>query len=140
MQYYSVLWPIHGTLMAFAFLAMLVSMSVARYGKKSITGWYRKHKWINLVGAIGAAAAMIIAGLMVSLSHGFHLVSTHAVLGLFTFLCIVITPIVGFGILSRKVKPALKKKVRYIHHWLGRLTLVLMAVTIYYGLSISGLI
>lgn len=140
MQYYSILWPIHGTLMALAFLAMLVSMFIARYGKKKITGWYQKHKWTNLLGAIGAAVAMIIAGVMVSLSHGVHLVSSHAVLGVITFLLIVITPIVGFGIRSPKVKPVLKKKVRYIHHWLGRITLVLMAVTIYYGLSMSGLV
>lgn len=140
MQYYSVLWPIHGTLMALAFLAILTSMFIARYGKKKVSGWYGKHKWTNLIGSIGAAVAMIIAGVMVSLTHGLHFVSTHAVLGGITFLLIVITPIAGFGIRSRKVKPALKKKVRYIHHWLGRLTLVSMAVTIYYGLSISGLI
>jgi len=140
MQYYTVLWPIHGILMALAFLAMLLSMFIARYGKQKITGWYKKHRMINLIGVIGAAIAMIIAGGMVSLSHGMHIASAHAVLGVITFLLIVITPIAGFGIRSRKVEPSLKKKLRYIHHWLGRLVLVLMAVTIFYGLRISGMI
>ena len=139
MQTYSVLWPVHGALMALAFLLMLAATLIARYGKKK-RWWYSAHKWMNISGALGAALAMIIAVIMVSLAHGYHLVSTHAILGAITFLFIVITPLLGFSIRSRRVKPAYKKKIRIFHHWSGRITLVLMAVTIYFGLQISGLL
>ncbi len=136
---YSVLWPIHGILMGLAFFLMLAAMLIARYGKKK-RWWYTVHKRLNITGSLGAVAAMVIAVIMVSLSHGIHLASTHAVLGAVTFLFIVLTPLLGFGIRSRRVKPAYKKKVRTVHHWFGRITLVLMAVTLYFGLRISGLI
>jgi Kef-type K+ transport system membrane component KefB len=125
--------------MGAAFITMLAAMFIARYGKKK-RWWYTVHKRMNIGGAVAAAAAMIIAVIMISLSHGYHLVSLHAILGAVTFLFIVLTPLIGLGIRSRKVKPVYKKKIRILHHWFGRATLVLMAVTIYFGLRISGLL
>jgi Kef-type K+ transport system membrane component KefB len=139
MQTYAILWPIHGVLMGLSFLLMLTAMLIARYAKKR-RWWYTVHKRLNITGALGAAVALIIAVVMVSLSHGYHLLSTHAILGAVTFLFIVVTPFFGFAIRSRKVPPARKKAVRHIHHWLGRTTLLLMAVTIFFGLSISGIL
>jgi hypothetical protein len=125
--------------MSLAFLLMLTSMVIAMK-KRRFRGWYPVHKWMNIGAAVGALAAMVIAYVMVASSHGYHLISRHAVLGAVTFLFIAVTPFLGLGIRSRKVKPAHKKMVRTLHRWFGRLTLALMAVTIVLGLRISGLI
>src|SRR6056297_278720 len=139
MSIYSVLWPIHGVLMGIAFVLMLTAMSIARYQKKK-RWWYQVHKRLNLIGAVAAVIAMVIAVIMVSLSHGVHIASLHALLGLLTFILVIATPIIGFGIRSQRVKPKFKKQVRIVHHWLGRITLLSMAVTIFFGLQIAGLI
>ena len=139
MSIYSVLWPIHAVLMGIAFVLMFTAMGIARYQKKK-RWWYTLHKRLNLIGAVAAVIAMVIAVIMVSLSHGVHIASLHALLGLLTFILVIATPIIGFGIRSQKVKPKFKKQVRIVHHWLGRITLLSMAVTIFFGLQIAGLI
>ena len=139
MSIYSVLWPIHAVLMGLSFVLMLTAMSIARYQKKK-SWWYTLHKRLNLIGAGAVVTAMVIAVIMVSLSHGVHIASLHAVWGVVTFALVIATPIIGFGIRSRKVKPTYKKQVRVLHHWLGRITLLSMAVTIFFGLQIAGLI
>lgn len=136
---YSTLWPIHAVLMGIAFVLMLTAMIVARYQKKK-PWWYPVHKRLNLIGAGAAVIGIMIAVLMVSLSHGVHLASLHALLGLLTFILVIATPLIGFGIRSRRVKPKFKKQVRIVHHWLGRITLLSMALTIFLGLQLSGLI
>ncbi|MDZ7794796.1 MAG: hypothetical protein U5P10_14240 [Spirochaetia bacterium] len=95
---------------------------------------------MNLIGAGAVVTAMVIAVIMVSLSHGVHIASLHAVVGVLTFALVIATPIIGFAIRSRKVKPTYKKQVRIVHHWLGRITLLSMALTIFLGLQLSGLI
>ena len=139
MSTYSVLWPIHAVLMGLSFLLMFTAMSIARYQKKK-RWWYTIHKRLNLIGAGAAAIGMVIAVIMVALSHGVHIASLHAVLGVLTFILVIVTPIIGYGIRSPKVNPTYKKQVRIVHHWLGRFTLLSIALTIFFGLQIAGLI
>jgi hypothetical protein len=118
---------------------MFTAMSIARYQKKK-RWWYTIHKRLNLIGAGAAAIGMVIAVIMVALSHGVHIASLHAVLGVLTFILVIVTPIIGYGIRSPKVNPTYKKQVRIVHHWLGRFTLLSIALTIFFGLQIAGLI
>jgi len=139
MSVYSLLWPIHAVLMGVSFLGILTASFIARYGTKK-RWWFSVHKGINIGSASGVAAAIGIAAVMISLTHGYHLSNLHAITGLITFMLIILTPVQGFGIRSEKVKPEIKKKLRIAHRWSGRITLLLMAVTIYFGLTLAGIV
>jgi hypothetical protein len=134
---YSVLWPVHAILMGAAFLAMLIGMFISRYGKGK-KWWFKTHRWLGRGGSMGALVALILSVVMISFTHGAHLSSLHAVLGAITIVLLLITPFLGARMMKREAKN--KKAVRIVHRWMGRATLVMMAVTILFGLRISGLI
>ncbi len=123
--------------MGLSFLAMLTGMFISRYGKGK-KWWLKTHRRLGTGGGIGALVALVIATIMVSVSHGYHLSSSHSIVGLITIVFIIITPLIG----SRMLKPKAsgKKVLRVIHRWIGRITLVLMAVTVLFGLRVSGIL
>ena len=137
MNIYSILWPIHAVLMGLSFLAMLTGMFISRYGKGK-KWWLKTHRGLGTGGGIGAVIALVIATIMVSVSHGYHLSSPHSIIGLITIVLIILTPLIG----SRMLKPKAsgKKVLRVVHRWIGRVTLVMMAATILFGLRIAGII
>lgn len=140
MDTYSILWPIHAILMGAAFLLILGGMLISRYGKKK-KWWLKTHKSFESIGSIGAVAALILAVIMIAATHGYHLSKTHSIFGLITVILLLGTPFMGYWMTNPKGgKAELKKKLRIIHRWVGRVTILLMAVTIIFGLQLAGIL
>jgi protein-S-isoprenylcysteine O-methyltransferase Ste14 len=137
---YSILWPIHAILMGVSFLLILSGMMISRYGKKK-KWWLKTHRSFGSIGSIGAVAALILAVVMISVTHGYHLSNTHGIFGLITVVLLLVTPFMGYWMTSPKGGSAeVKKKLRVIHRWIGRVTILFMAVTTIFGLQLSGIL
>ena len=133
---YSELWRVHAILMSASFVLMVVGMILSFLkGKK----WrLNVHKNLSMIGAVFGIAALGIAVYMISANYGVHFSVFHSIIGIITLAFIVLTPFFGFAML--KTKKWDKKRLRQVHLWIGRGTLVLMAVTIIAGLRLVGII
>lgn len=132
---YTILWQVHAVLMAAAFLAMTagVIINLRFRGRK----WRLKyHRMLGGGGASLGLVALILAVVMIQSAGGYHLRSTHAVIGALTFLLMMTVPALGASL--KKVKN--KKRVKKVHAVLGFTVLTLMAVTIYLGLRYVGIL
>ena len=135
---YSALWPVHAILMGTSFALMLTGTLLAMFNRGK--AWRIKvHKNLNMSGSIAGIVALSIAVYMIRVSFGTHFSVIHSIIGLITLILIVITPLMGMGILKMKSVEN-KKKLRAIHPWIGRITLVLMIVTIDLGLRQVGIL
>jgi len=135
---YSELWPVHAIFMGTSFALILTGTLLSMFSRGK--AWrIRVHKNLNMIGSIAGIVALGIAVYMIRVSFGTHFSVIHSIIGLITLMLMVITPIMGMGILKVK-SVANKKKLRTIHPWIGRITLVLMAVTIVLGLQLVGIL
>lgn len=131
------MWPIHAILMGVSFLGMLAGVIIRLTAKKQ-KWWYKTHHGLGYLGAIGAAAAIILAIIMISLTHDIHLGTFHSIIGAVTLFFIFASFII---ILFFKVaKKEAKKGIRITHRVVGWITFPLMIVTIILGMQIAGLI
>lgn len=139
MGVYSVLWPIHAILMGVSFAAMATGIIIAVFLKKK--KWRLEvHKNLGYGGAICAVAALVLAVVMISLTHGAHISSIHAIFGTITIVFIIIAPALATIMYKSKAKPQTKKGLRIVHIYVGVIALALMTVTIFFGLRIAGII
>ena len=131
------MWPIHAILMGVSFLGMLAGVIIRLTAKKQ-KWWYKTHHGLGHVGALGAAAALILAIIMISLTHDMHLGTFHSVVGAVTLVFVFASFIII--LFFKGVKKEAKKGIRIAHRIVGWITLPLMIVTIIFGLQIAGLI
>ncbi len=132
MDMYSVFWRIHAILMGAAFAAMLTGFIIARAGRKT-KWWFKVHRGLGSGGAGGALAALALAVVMISLTHGFHFGNAHTIVGIIAMFFITLTFILPA--LFRRVKKEAKLPLRRIHKASGALSLGLMAASIVLGLT-----
>ncbi|HAK46387.1 MAG TPA: hypothetical protein DCO79_10785 [Spirochaeta sp.] len=132
---YGVLWRIHAILMSSSFIALAAGIVISILYKKR--KWrYKAHQRLGIYAGTSGLTALILAGIMVQAYSGYHLNSTHAILGLTSGLLLILTPIAGL----RMKKAVNKKRLRLIHRILGGLTAVMMLITILLGLGYTGII
>ena len=131
---YSILWRVHGILMASSFIAMsaAISLSLGRKGKK---GTFQTHRGLGIYAASAGITALLIAFTMVQLSGGSHMSGFHAYMGVVTILLLAVTPL--FMILK---KARTRKSLRKTHKILGFTTLFFMGINLYSGLNMMGII
>ena len=132
---YTILWQFHGILMTAAFLFMTagVIINLRFKGKK----WRLKyHRMLGGIGSSLGLIALVLAVLMIQTAGGYHLRSTHAVIGALTFLLMMTVPALGASL--KKVKN--KKSVKKVHATLGFTVLTLMVITIILGLRYVGIL
>ncbi|UCG68420.1 MAG: hypothetical protein JSV09_11475 [Thermoplasmata archaeon] len=129
-------WLIHAALLTVGFLLMLTGVIIAKAFKKR-KWWLKTHKMLGIVGAILSILGLIMGFIMVQLSSGEHFRVPHAYVGFLAIIFAVLT--LGLGFAQFKVKKN-RKKIRMIHRWSGRITLVLMLLNIIFGLSLVGII
>lgn len=136
-SWYSSLLPVHAALMVAAFSCFLISALLPIIGTR-LKGWYRLHTWISAAGAVLMIPALVISYAMVSLSGGPNFRVPHAYLGI--LVAAVLLLLLGLAFIRNSVEIERKKQVRFIHLWLGRLLVILMALNILAGLYTAGLL
>jgi len=93
--------------------------------------WLTAHKRAGYAGAIFVLLGLITALYMVSLYEGEHFIVLHANLGLLSVFCAVLTPTLGRMQFIFRQKAAM---IRPLHRWSGRITIIILFVTILSGL------
>jgi len=125
---------IHSVLMGSGFLLLASGVFIAMRQRKQ-RWWFKTHRLLGMIGAgtllLGWAAAVF----MVARTSGEHLQGPHAWLGIVTVLAAVVTACLGW--LQYRIK---KRPIRIIHHWTGRATLLIQAVTIVLALRLVGIL
>jgi hypothetical protein len=133
---YGTLWPVHALLMITGFLCFLAGALFPAF-LKGRSGWFRYHTRLAAAGAVFTVAALAIAFSMVSLSGGPHIRVPHAYLGL--LLLAVLLATASLALLRKRARPYTMQVIA-AHRWMGRILLVLMAVTIVSGLFTAGIL
>lgn len=123
-------WPYHMIMVLAGFISLTGGAFTARYLKQR-KGWLRLHKELALIGVISILTGLSIAAYMVSAYMETYFVQEiHAYLGASVFVLIIVTPILG--LLQFRSKD---KRIRTIHRWSGRITIMLMLFTIFAGIQ-----
>ena len=125
------LWIVHPLAMSCAFVMLVCGIVIARYLK-------RKRWWAVAHASVQAAGiAFVVAGIYVMISvigKGSHFNVPHAYFGLVALACLLLTA--AGGIIAQTV-PAITGKVRPIHRLAGRISTVLVLLTIVSGIIIT---
>lgn len=121
-------WPYHALLVSTGFVVLFAGMLAVRYMKNK-RWWLKAHQSLALLGAFITLAGFATAVFMVRIYLGtFFVNEMHAFLGFTIAAMVVLTPILGFMQFRTK-----DKRVRLIHRWAGRITIVLMLTNIIGG-------
>jgi hypothetical protein len=129
-------WIFHAVFMSLGFILLIVGIVIAKAMRKK-AWWLKTHKIVTSLGATLVIVGIGFGIYMVSISHGQHLRLPHTYLDIITIIFILITVRLGFSQLKAKEKAP---KISMIHRWLGRITMVVMLVSILSGLMIAGVI
>lgn len=130
-----VYWPYHVVLMSAGFVLLLVGFFIARVRKTGT--WYKTHMILEVAGCACIITALFIGVFMVSLSGLPHLRNLHELLGVAIGILISMTITIGYFI---KRANRSKTIIRMSHRWLGRISIVLIAINIVLGLLILSVI
>ncbi|HPD75202.1 MAG TPA: hypothetical protein P5217_01660 [Methanoregulaceae archaeon] len=130
------LFPVHAILMTLGFLFFLAGALFPAL-RKGRHGWLFHHQILASAGTILSLFAFAAAYLMVGSFGGPHVRVPHAFLGILVIALIVATFLLGF--FRTRLKPYTLQAIA-AHRWMGRVLLLLMALTIVSGLFTAGLI
>jgi hypothetical protein len=132
------LWPLHAAFMIIGLVLLILGICVAKTMKKK-SWWYKVHKRLNIAGSGSSIIGLIIAIYMVQDAGTGHLRVPHTFLGLITILLLIISPILGTSIMKSGGSTNIDTK-KSIHRWVGRLTMLLLVITIFSGLILVEVI
>lgn len=123
---------LHAGFMIVGFLSMVTGASAAMFMRRK--GWWlRFHKGAGFFGTFCVLSGFVAAVSMIALSAGEHFRITHHYVGLITAAIAVFTLLLG--IVQFKVKDQ-AARIRSIHRWSGRFTLLMAFVAVGSGLLI----
>lgn len=125
---------LHAGFMAGGFALMAVGVIIAMR-LRARRWWLKTHRRLGMWGTATAVIGLAAAITMVTLSAGQHLRGLHPVLGSITVLAAVVTP--TLGALQLRLR---NKKIRTVHRWSGRITIILGAGAIVTGLHLAGIL
>lgn len=126
----------HMLLMALGTLCFISGVGTAVFFRKK-RNWLKFHKNFNSAGFMALCAGGIMAFTYVALEkNGKHLNGIHQIVGFIAFVLIFVTLILGFY----QFKAENKIAVRTTHHWLGRLSLLLVIINVVLGLKLAKII
>jgi hypothetical protein len=126
----------HALFMTGGFLLMTTGVTIAVLMRKK-RWWLTAHKRTGYSGSAFVLLGLITALYMVSLYEGEHFTVLHAYLGLFSVFCAVLTPTLGrLQFIFRQQAVT----IRPIHRWSGRITVIMLFVTILSGLFHAGIV
>jgi len=126
----------HALFMTVGFLLMTTGVIIAMLMRKK-KWWLTAHKGAGSAGVTFVLLGLITALYMVSLYEGEHFAVLHANLGLLSVFCAVLTPTLG------RMQFIFRQKagtIRIMHRWSGRITMIILFVTILSGLNHVGIV
>ncbi len=123
---------LHAGFMIIGFLSMVTGASAAMFMRRK-AWWFRFHKGAGFFGTYCILAGVVASVSMIALSAGEHFRITHHYVGLITAAVGVCTLLLG--IVQFKVKDQ-AARIRSIHRWSGRFTLLMAFVAVGSGLLI----
>jgi hypothetical protein len=127
---------VHAGFMLAGFLSMMTGASAAMFLRRK-RWWLRLHKTAGILGPFAVLVGLASVIFMVSLSGERHFNVTHAYIGAMTAAFAAVTPVLGT--LQFKMKSH-STKIRIMHRWSGRFTLLSAIITIVTGLRIIGIL
>jgi hypothetical protein len=127
---------VHAGFMLAGFLSMMAGALAAMF-LRSKRWWLRLHKTAGVLGVLCVLMGLAAAIFMIILSGGEHFSVTHAYIGAMTAAFAAVTP--ALGTLQFKIKSH-STKIRIMHRWSGRITLMFAIITIITGLMIFGVL
>lgn len=130
------LFPVHAALMTLGFICFFTAAVFPAF-RKGKPGWLRHHQTLASAGTLLSLSAFVAAYLMVGSSGGLHGRVPHAYLGFLVILVIVVTFLLG--LLRMRMKPYTVQAIA-AHRWMGRILLLLMALTVISGLFTARLL
>jgi len=130
------LWPVHALFMTIGLLSMLTAIYIAMFRRKE-KWWMKYHRKLGIIGSASTITGLILGFYMVEEATGEHWRVDHSVIGLLTILLAAATPTIGLLMFTYKKQI---KTMKMVHRWLGRVTLLLMLLTVLSGLSAAGVI
>ena len=135
---YSTLIIVHAVVMSSAFVSATTGIIIAKFYKKKMKSWQQVHKRLGLTAACTGIVGVIGGFYLVQTTYGMHFLVPHAYFGYATTLLLIATPTLAFVFLKSKGTAQIKKRLRIVHRWAGRLTGVMVLLTIVYGIIASG--
>jgi len=112
---------------------MATGVVIARYGKQK-KWWLKAHRIFGILGTFQVWAGLFAATVMVSRDGGKHFALPHAWLGICIALLALAAPLAGQAQLMLRGRVP---RMRIIHHWIGRLTLVSLLMNMMIGLLLA---
>ena len=123
---------LHAGFMIVGFLSMVTGASAAMFMRRK--GWWlRFHKGAGFFGTFCVLSGFVAAISMIAVSGGEHFRITHHYVGFITAALAVFTPL--WGVVQFKVRDK-AARIRSIHRWSGRVTLLMAFVSVGSGLLI----
>jgi cytochrome c biogenesis protein ResB len=113
-------------------LLMMAGAWVAMFMRRR-RWWFRFHKTAGLGGPICVLCGFAAAMTMITLSGGEHFAIPHTYIGLITAVFAIATPLLGAVQITIKGQ---ERRIRAMHRWSGRFTLLMASATAVSGLLI----
>jgi hypothetical protein len=126
------LFLLHAGFMIVGSSSMVTGASAAMFMRRK-RWWLRFHKGAGFFGIFCVLSGFVAAVSMIALSTGEHFRITHHYAGLITVTFAVLTLLLG--IVQFKVRDQ-AARIRAIHRWTGRVTLLMVFFTVVSGLLI----
>jgi hypothetical protein len=121
--------------MAIGFLLALTGAVTAAFMRRR-KWWLSIHKSAGILAAGCFLCGFTSAFMMVGVSEEVHFRVTHAYLGLLTTMLTFLS--LFLGRLQFKIKNA-SGKIRILHRWSGRMTVIFAAISVATGLQTAGI-
>ncbi len=126
----------HAGFMILTVCVLLTGALIARFMKKR-PWWLKTHRSLAITGVILFLIAVAAIAIQITLTERAHFRVPHSWVGLVAFICVLLTPTLGF--LQFKVKNV-AAKLRGFHRWSGRITICLMIINVILGLLLIGVL
>ncbi len=126
-------------MLVFLFLAA-AGIITAKFFKKRNPEWIKIHKTLMISGILSAFIGIGWIIYAVQSEQGLHFYAPHTFLGLGTFILALTAPVLGILFTGKKTRKELKPILRKLHKIIGWIILILIVVTVFTGLLLSGII
>lgn len=130
----AIVFYFHSGFMVTGFLLMMTGIAIAVFMRRR-RWWLKLHKAAGTLTAFFFLSGFTSGVIMVAVSAGEHFRLVHHYLGLLTTAMAVLTAVFGYLQFRMKVSTG---KMRPLHRWSGRVTLILACVTVVSGLRMIG--